>query len=706
MCLAMLSMVVGCLTPIRLPAFADRYHLEVALEPSTHRLAGRAVVDVSCPSASSLEPDAPVMLEFLLHPSLRVRQVETGGVGGRYVPSLTIPVSTPGAGDTNRHHVLLDRPVESLSLFVTYEGVLEQDVSAGEKAGAIHNLEMRTHIGPEGVFLGDTRWYPALVADPAASGHPAEFVLVARTDSDFVLQASADRDLLMGKQTGGQAWRTSFPIDGMALVGGGHEVHELEHRGVLIRAQLKSEQAKHAEGLLDTVGRLLDLYEPLIGPYPAQEFTVVDNFFSSGFAFSTFILLSSAVIEMGERSQTVHGYIDHELLHSWWGNGIFVDPRDGNWCEALATYGANYYGHVLDGNEAEARRKRRNYCHFLTRLSPEDDKPLGTYGLEGGCGRGIAYNKGAMVFHMLARRIGQENFWSALRALTDEYVGRFASWNNLQDCFERESGRSLESFFQQWVRRGGAPTIQIERATYDSSAETITLHLSQTEPTFELDVPVRVTHVDGVLDLSIPLFALSTKVTIPIDVVPRSVEVDPEYHIFRRVPEDDIIPSTSNTLRGDSLAIVLPDGVVAEGYQRITEVFGAGEQNRDVTVYSVSGLMEGALAQRNTLILGDAARGAYVGAFLGAVECPVRFDASGFEFEGVRYDEPQHAVLCTIVHPGVAGGGITVVVANSDAAIPSAVNIPMYDRSLVIFKAGRPIVRSDFERRRVIRVER
>ena len=82
-----------------------------------------------------------------------------------------------------------------------------------------------------------------------------------------------------------------------------------------------------------------------------------------------------------------HGMFDHEMLHCWWGNGIHVDPRDGNWCEAITSYATNYYGYVLDENEQDARRKRRNYTHALSRIKPEDDKPLDTFDREDGAGR-------------------------------------------------------------------------------------------------------------------------------------------------------------------------------------------------------------------------------------------------------------------------------------------------------------------------------
>jgi hypothetical protein len=395
------------------------------------------------------------------------------------------------------------------------------------------------------------------------------------------------------------------------------------------------------------------------------------------------------------------------MLHCWWGNGIHVDPRDGNWCEALASYGANYYGYVLDGNEEDARRKRRNYSHFLSRMEPEEeDKPLGTFDLDGGCSRKIAYNKGAMVFHMLARRIGQENFWTAMRRLTAEYVGRYASWEDIRQICEEVSGMSLETFFAQWVRGSGAPSLSLEAAKYHSGEQTLTVKLSQREPAFELDVPIRILHADGTLDIDVPVRLATEEVSLPVSVVPLSVELDPDYHVFRKVLPSDIVPTTAATRHGASLATVVPAGDVPEKYQTLREIFESSfEEDGETVAYTVGEIEQGALAKRCVLILGEAVRDPYVSAFLSAIEFPVRFQDQGFELHNVTYAEPGYALLCTVRHPDVPGGGVTVVYANDDEAIPRPWNIPMYDRSLVIFKNHRPILRFDFERRTRVRVE-
>lgn len=677
---------------------ADRYRIEVVLDPATHQLMGRATLDLARIDDAPLPRRKAVSIELALHPDLHITRVYASGATVKRRFRRRAPEDHTASFTPAKHVIVLDHPAEAFALVVEYKGELRQDVAAGEAPGRIHNIQMRAHIGQEGIYLADGYWYPQPVLEEGAEPAPAEFMLLADRIPGMELVAGAERDPMSGEPTGRLAWKSSYPLNDLVLVGGHHEIHHTSHHGIAISVHLKPDQAQLASGWLNAIGRNLDRYEPLIGPYPAGEYAVVDNFFSSGFAFPMFTLLSSAVIQMGEHAQTTHGYLDHEMLHGWWGKGIFVDPRDGNWCESLASYAANYYGYILDGRDMEARRNRRNYSHFLSRIKPQDDKPLGTYERPGGCGRSIAYHKGAAVFHMLARKMGQENFWAAMRQFTTNYVGRHASWGDIRNLCEAQCGVSLETFFRQWVRGRGAPQLRMDRARYHTDEQTLTLTLSQTGPVFDMDLPIRISHADGFVDISVSLNTPSKEFAIPLDVVPVSVEVDPDFHLFRKVSLDEIIPTTTSTRSGSALTTVLPTGQVPQEYRQIQTLFESSFEQDGRRTMRVDELQAGALADRCVLILGEAVRDPYVSAFLGAIDFPVRWTDAGFEFSGVRYTNPGDAVLCTARHPGVIGGGVTVLFANSPSAIPNPTRLTMYDRSLVIFEERRPTVRKDFER--------
>ncbi len=704
--LLILPAITGCASMgPQLSVTPQRYRLDLQVSPQAHSLTGRAVLDLSAEHITNRQPDGTAHVELLLHPDLRLDSVRASGVSVVGVRHGRVPKKDEELLPRS-HYIILDHPAKSFTLFVDYHGNLFQDVSAGEKAGEIHNFQMQAHIGEEGVYLGGGYWYPHPAVEGEAVSALADYTVIVESTNDFEWVAGADRAPELSRQTGRLAWRTSYPVDSMVLVGGQHKTFQKTIRGTKVSLHLKESQIDYVDGLFEAVERNFSHYEPLIGKYPAKEFSIVDNFFSSGFAFPSFTLLSSAVIDMGKRSQTAHGYIDHEMLHSWWGNGVHVDTEDGNWCEALASYGANYYGYVLDGNKEEARRKRRNYCHFLSRIKPEKDKPLGTYGQEDGCGRGIAYQKGAMVFHMLAKKIGQDQFWSVMRKFTHDFVGHYASWDDIRGLCEAEFGDSLERFFRQWVRSGAAPMLSLDEARYDSSDKVLTLRLEQGEPAFELDVPIRITHPNGFLDIVVPLSSATGEITLAVDVIPLTVEVDPDYDIFRKIPVEQIIPTTAATRSKDSLVVVMPSGDVPESFTSLKSIFAEGKDDENVTVFKAGQIEQGRLADTNLLILGEAVRDPYIEAFLSAIQFPLKWIDGGFEFDGVTFSQPGDAVLCTARQPGVQGGGVTVLFANSNKAIPRAMLIPFYDHSAVIFHDQKPIIRSDFEIHNIVEVDR
>ncbi|MDO8632497.1 MAG: M1 family aminopeptidase [Phycisphaerales bacterium] len=715
--------LTGCATYPPMQMQAQRYRIEVRLDPAQHAIRGWAALDLVRVDDGSFDPNQPATVALLLHPDLKITQVRGAGAHTRSYTALR--ASTKSASEHSnvgrrdrvggvddgfaprRYAVVVDRPVEAMTLFVAYEGKLFQDVVAGEKPGQIHNFSMHAHIGEEGIYLADGYWYPQPARDDETTPPPADFTLLTDRVAEMELVASGETDSALSEQTDRLAWRSPYPLTEMVLVGGPHEVHRASYRGIEIAVHLKPSQGEQAAGLIEAVKRNLDRYEPLIGAFPARQYSIVDNFFSSGFAFPCFTLLSSAVIDMGSRSQTTHGYLDHEFLHSWWGNGVHVDPHDGNWCEALASYGANYYGFMLDGKETEARRKRRNYSHFLSRLKAEDDRPLGTFSQKDGCNRQIAYDKGAMVFHMLARKMGQDNFWAAMRKFNEQYAGRYASWEDIRRVCEEQSGTDLARFFQQWVRGSGAPKLGIDHAVYRTADRTLTFTLSEGDLPFAIDPPVRLHGPSGAADLTVSLDQPSVEHTMPVDSPPHTIEVDPDYQLFRRIDPADIIPTTASTRTGSAFTCVLPPGEPAEQYRKIADNFESSFSAEERIERTPQDLRADAdLAERSALILGEAVRDPAVEAFLSAIEFPVRWIDGGFEFEENEYDDPGDAVLCTMRHPGVSGGGVTVVFANSESAIPQARLISFYEHSLVIFRDGMPVLRQDFEPSQAVRVER
>jgi hypothetical protein len=64
--------------------------------------------------------------------------------------------------------------------------------------------------------------------------------------------------------------------------------------------------------------------------------------------------------------------LGHEVLHNWWGNGVYPDYARGNWSEGLTTFMADYAYREREGGEA-ATAARLAWLRDYASMPPGDD---------------------------------------------------------------------------------------------------------------------------------------------------------------------------------------------------------------------------------------------------------------------------------------------------------------------------------------------
>ena len=107
------------------------------------------------------------------------------------------------------------------------------------------------------------------------------------------------------------------------------------------------------------------MYRELVGAYPYSKFAVVENFWESGLGMPSFTLLGPRVIRL---PFVWKSSLPHEIAHNWWGNGVFVDMRRGNWSEGLTAYLADHLIKEQRGQRPEHQVEKTESAGSILRI--------------------------------------------------------------------------------------------------------------------------------------------------------------------------------------------------------------------------------------------------------------------------------------------------------------------------------------------------
>ncbi len=480
----------------------------------------------------------PGVSEFRLWNGLRVHEVRVGEEtlqvartpGGRYrirVPEVAPPVVITWSGS-------LPAPDDGVAgMFMDRDGGF---------------------LSPEG------GWYP--VFEP---GRPFALRLHARVPSGQRVVATGS---LVGEAADDGTHYTvrhDHPrIDAVVLVTGPWLERTTEVDGVHVRTLFPEPlDAGYARDYLEHTAGYLGMFAARAGAYPYDSFTIAASPAPVGVAFPGFTVLGERVIPLPFIPRTS---LAHELLHSWWGTGVRVDYASGNWSEALTTYMADY---ALAEQRGEPRETRHRWLLDLAALPPELDRALVTYrGGNRGADRIVGYNRGAMMFHMLNRRIGAQAFDVGTRLFSERHMFRVATWDDLQAAFSEASDEDLSGFFEAWLHRPGLPELAlhgVERRR-DGDAWEIrgTLEQVQDDDPFPLAVPVVVETGNGLVRHTVFMGDRRAAFAVRVADPPVAVAADPDYDVLRQLADPPPIVRTA-TLHPDTRLATTQSGLQGVG---------------------------------------------------------------------------------------------------------------------------------------------
>jgi aminopeptidase N len=352
-----------------------------------------------------------------------------------------------------------------------------------------------------------------------------------------------------------------FPSEGIDFIGGPYTVETDSMYGaggkrILLRTYFHPQIKELARDYLNAVRDYIHLYESWIGEYPFTEFSVISSPTPTGFGMPTLTYLGINVLRLPFIRSTSLG---HEVLHNWWGNGVYPYYPSGNWSEGLTTFMADYAYKERMGPEA-AREMRLGWLRDFATLSSDQDFALEKFTTRThGASKIIGYNKAAMMFLMLRDLLGNESFDRALRLFWNQNQFRIASWSDLQSAFETESGKNLQTFFEQWLTYTGAPSIRIAKAvrTHSESGYQVTVTLEQIDSSYKLRVPVALQTEKGMKIKRLNLNQGRQTFSFELRTKPTKVILDPDFRLFRRLTPDEAPPILRQIMVDQSAKTIL-----------------------------------------------------------------------------------------------------------------------------------------------------
>ena len=411
-------------------------------------------------------------------------------------------------------------------------------------------------IQPEGVFLsGASGWYPSagdgLLTFELEVKLPAGWDAMSqgrRTVHERTPEGT--RVVFVSDEAQEEIWLVAGPWTETARRAGGIDAIVLQ----------RERDDALAASYLDATDRYVSMYGKLLGAYPYSKFALVENFWETGYGMPSFTLLGSKVIRL---PFILTSSYPHEILHDWWGNGVYVAREGGNWSEGLTAYLADHLFAEQKGTGAAYRQESlQKYADYV---SSSKDFPLTAFReRHSPATEAVGYGKALMLFHMLRRELGDDAFVRGLRDLYQTRKFQRASFAEVRAAFEGASKRDLAASFTPWVERAGAPRLKVgpvRTSQIKGDWHLIgTLEQTQDGDAYALPVPVAVT-LEG-KDATLQTAVRSTGRTTPFDLAlparPRRLDVDPEFDVFRVLDPEEAPPALSGA-RGDAAAtMVLP----------------------------------------------------------------------------------------------------------------------------------------------------
>lgn len=492
-----------------------RYDLDVELTPEVHQLRARARLDLVAD-----EPLASLALH--LNKNLRVERVL--GDAGQSLTFEQLPQAPTFRVDLPQALAA----GQTLALTVHYVGAF--DPALRPPSGPVLAV-----IAPGNSYLlPPARWFPQ------ASNGWNRFAFTLRVtvpEGEIPIAAGAaepPQPAEAGKTR--TVFRVSEPALAGTLVVGNYQKIEPPASAPLSFYLLTAPES-YATRNAETLGEILAFFSDKFGPLENPALAIVETPDDTWEFYS-----APGVLLLPSRQWSARPnprLLARAAAWQWWAGS--VSPANGNdlWLAAgLARYSEALYLEHSAGTDglrqvledltiaALVDESAATIAHAarLARFSPEFNS--------------VVRDKGAMVFHMLRRVMGDDPFFRLLRAYRERFAGREVTVDDFERLANEVAGEPLDYFFAEWIRSTGVPEFELNYVIYRTrEGFRVGGEINHALEIFRMPVEVRVETEGPPVIETVEVTGPSTDFSIETFGKPTRVEIDPDFNVLKFTPD-------------------------------------------------------------------------------------------------------------------------------------------------------------------------
>ena len=287
--------------------------------------------------------------------------------------------------------------------------------------------------------------------------------------------------------------------------------------------------------------------------------------------FNTKYVLANSRIATDTDYSGIESVVAHEYFHNWTGNRVTCrDWFQLSLKEGLTVFRDQEFSADMMGTASGRAVKRIEDVRVLRAAQfPEDGGPMAhpvrpdSYVEINNFYTLTIYEKGAEVVRMYQTLLGRAAFRKGMDLYFARHDGQAVTCDDFRTAMADAAGRDLAQF-ERWYSQAGTPRVKV-RGNYDKTAQTYTLHLSQTCPAtpgqthkLSMHIPVAIGLIDAKgHDLPLRLKQQKISDNLQVKALPTTIVLEltePEQSFIFEGVDHEPVPSL---LRDFSAPVIL-----------------------------------------------------------------------------------------------------------------------------------------------------